>query len=119
MAAARLNVPAISVTGGPMASGVFEGKKVGVNNVFEAVGKVFAGKMDRENLKPSKTCMSQVAAAATVCSLQYYGVVLLKLWYVFALLRYSLARRPKAQDCALTGQQIVELSNVILSLLRL
>jgi dihydroxy-acid dehydratase len=45
MAAARLNVPAISVTGGPMASGMLEGQKVGVNNVFEAVGKVFAGKM--------------------------------------------------------------------------
>jgi dihydroxy-acid dehydratase len=45
MAAGRLNVPAISLTGGPMASGVLEGQKVGVNNVFEAVGKVFAGKM--------------------------------------------------------------------------
>src|SRR5512136_2974201 len=45
MAAARLNVPSISVTGGPMASGVLEGKKIGVNNVFEAIGKVFAGKM--------------------------------------------------------------------------
>lgn len=48
MAAARINVPAISVTGGPMASGVLEGTKVGVNNVFEAVGKVFAGKMTPE-----------------------------------------------------------------------
>jgi dihydroxy-acid dehydratase len=48
MAAARLNVPAISVTGGPMESGVLEGQKVGVNNVFEAVGKVFAGKMTAE-----------------------------------------------------------------------
>ena len=45
MAAARLDIPAISVTGGPMASGILEGTKVGVNNVFEAVGKVFAGKM--------------------------------------------------------------------------
>ena len=45
MAAARINVPAIAVTGGPMESGVLEGQKVGVNNVFEAVGKLFAGKM--------------------------------------------------------------------------
>ena len=45
MAAARLNVPAIAVTGGPMESGVLKGQKVGVNNVFEAVGKVLAGKM--------------------------------------------------------------------------
>jgi dihydroxy-acid dehydratase len=45
MAAARINVPAVAVTGGPMESGILEGQKVGVNNVFEAVGKVFAGKM--------------------------------------------------------------------------
>jgi dihydroxy-acid dehydratase len=45
IAAARLNIPAISITGGAMASGTIAGKKIGVNNVFEAVGKVFAGKM--------------------------------------------------------------------------
>ena len=45
MAAARIDVPAIAVTGGPMESGVYEGKKIGVNNMFEVVGKVFAGKM--------------------------------------------------------------------------
>ena len=45
MAAARLDVPAVAVTGGPMESGVLDGQKVGVNNVFEAVGKLFAGKM--------------------------------------------------------------------------
>ena len=45
IAAARLDVPAISVTGGAMASGFSDGKKVGVNNVFEAVGKAFAGKI--------------------------------------------------------------------------
>ncbi|MCW4004405.1 MAG: dihydroxy-acid dehydratase [Candidatus Bathyarchaeota archaeon] len=48
MAAARLDIPAVFVTGGPMASGILEGRKVGVNNVFEAVGKVFAGKMTAE-----------------------------------------------------------------------
>jgi dihydroxy-acid dehydratase len=45
IAAARLNVPAIAVTGGAMASGSLEGEKIGVNDVFESVGKVFAGKM--------------------------------------------------------------------------
>ncbi len=44
MAAARIDVPAISVTGGPMESGILRGKKVGVNNVFEAVGKSFCWK---------------------------------------------------------------------------
>ncbi len=49
MAAARINVPAISVTGGPMESGILDGQKVGVNNVFEVVGKVFAGKATAED----------------------------------------------------------------------
>ncbi len=50
MAAARLDVPAISVTGGAMSSGRIDGKKVGVNNVFEAVGMAFADKMSSEEL---------------------------------------------------------------------
>ena len=50
MAAARLDVPAISVTGGAMASGKFDGEKVGVSNVFEGMGKVIAEKMTPEEL---------------------------------------------------------------------
>jgi len=50
MAAARLDVPAISVTGGAMSSGKFHGEKVGVSNVFEGMGKVFAEKMTPEEL---------------------------------------------------------------------
>ena len=57
MAAARLNVPAIMVTGGPMLSGVYKGKKVGTDSMFEAIGKVAAGKMDEEELK----CLEDVA----------------------------------------------------------
>jgi len=51
MAAARLNIPAIMVTGGPMLSGVYKGKKVGTASMFEAVGEVAAGKMSEEELK--------------------------------------------------------------------
>jgi len=51
MAAARLNIPAIVVTGGPMLSGVYKGKKIGTASVFEAVGEVAAGKMSEEELK--------------------------------------------------------------------
>jgi dihydroxy-acid dehydratase len=45
MAALRLNVPAIFVSGGPMLAGHLDGKKVDLNNVFEGVGAVNAGKM--------------------------------------------------------------------------
>ncbi|MEJ2280580.1 MAG: dihydroxy-acid dehydratase [Candidatus Bathyarchaeota archaeon] len=57
MAAARLNIPAIMVTGGPMLSGIYKGKKVGTDSMFEAIGKVSAGKMDEEELK----CLEDVA----------------------------------------------------------
>ena len=51
MAAARLNIPSIVVTGGPMLSGIFRGKRVDVTSIFEAVGEVAAGKMSMEELK--------------------------------------------------------------------
>jgi len=51
MAAARLNVPAIAVTGGSMLSGVYKGGKAGTDSMFEAIGKVAAGKMSEEELK--------------------------------------------------------------------
>jgi dihydroxy-acid dehydratase len=57
MAAARLNIPAIMVTGGPMLSGMYKGKKVGTDSMFEAIGKVAAGKMSEEELK----CLEDVA----------------------------------------------------------
>jgi len=50
MAAARLDIPAISVTGGPMESGFLDGKKIGYSNLPEALGQVAAGKMSREEL---------------------------------------------------------------------
>jgi len=51
MAAARLNIPSIVVTGGPMLSGTYKGRKVGTASMFEAVGEVAAGKMSEEELK--------------------------------------------------------------------
>lgn len=46
MAAMRLNLPAIVVSGGPMLPGRFEGKAVSLSTIFEAVGQVHAGKKD-------------------------------------------------------------------------
>ncbi|MBS7655747.1 dihydroxy-acid dehydratase [Candidatus Bathyarchaeota archaeon] len=51
MAAARLNIPSIIVTGGPMLSGIYKGEKVGVISVFEALGKVKSGELSLEELK--------------------------------------------------------------------
>ncbi len=51
MASARLNVPSIVVTGGPMLAGVLDDKKVSFASISEAVGKVVAGEMSQEELK--------------------------------------------------------------------
>lgn len=50
MAAARLDLPAIFVSGGPMMAGRHQGKELDLNSVFEAVGAVSAGKMTEEEL---------------------------------------------------------------------
>lgn len=51
MAAARLNLPSIFVSGGPMLAGNFKGKRVCLDNVFEGVGAVASGRMTEEDLE--------------------------------------------------------------------
>jgi dihydroxy-acid dehydratase len=51
MAALRVNIPSVVVSGGPMLTGKFQGGDVDVSSVFEAVGTVQAGKMTRKELK--------------------------------------------------------------------
>jgi dihydroxy-acid dehydratase len=50
MAAARLNVPAIFVSGGPMLAGRKDGKALTLTNLFEGVGAVGTGKMTEAEL---------------------------------------------------------------------
>lgn len=50
MAAARLNIPAIMISGGPMLAGTRNKKKIDLNAVFEAVGAYGAGKIDEDEL---------------------------------------------------------------------
>jgi dihydroxy-acid dehydratase len=51
MAAARVNIPAIFVSGGPMMAGRYRGEDVDVKTMFEAVGQVKAGQMSGEELQ--------------------------------------------------------------------
>jgi dihydroxy-acid dehydratase len=50
MAAARLNIPALLISGGPMDTGCFRGKRVCYNDLMEAEGLVERGKMDAKEL---------------------------------------------------------------------
>jgi len=51
MAAARCNIPAIVITGGPMLTGHLGGRDLSLIDVFEGVGKCAAGSMSEEDLK--------------------------------------------------------------------
>ena len=58
MAAARVNIPTVFVSGGPMLAGRVEGKKTSLSSMFEAVGAYATGKLSDEKLKEyeCKTC---------------------------------------------------------------
>ena len=56
MAAAKLNIPAIVLSGGPMLTGVLKGREVDLNTVFEAVGKRIAGTMTDEEVREVEDC---------------------------------------------------------------
>ena len=51
MAAARLNIPTIFISGGPMLAGEANGKKVDLISVFEGIGQLKAGKITERELK--------------------------------------------------------------------
>ncbi len=58
MAAARINVPTVFVSGGPMLAGKVKGKKTSLSSMFEAVGAYAAGTMTEEEVREyeEKTC---------------------------------------------------------------
>jgi dihydroxy-acid dehydratase len=112
MAAARLNIPAISLTGGAMQSGIFTGEKVGVNTVFEAMGKVIANKLTPSNLQKLEdaacpgcgSCNGMFTANTMACLTEALGLSL-------PGCATALATSAKKQRIAKqTGEQIVHLT---------
>lgn len=51
MAAGRLNIPAVVVSGGPMLAGRYQGRNIGVSTMFEAAGKVESGQITPDELE--------------------------------------------------------------------
>lgn len=84
MAAARINIPTILVTGGPMLSGLINGKRVGVASVYEAVGAVLAKKMTPIELKQLEdnacpgcgSCNGMFTANTMACVAEALGMTL-------------------------------------------
>lgn len=55
MAAARLNIPCVVVSGGPMLAGRYDGKDASLSTAFEAAGKFVAGKLSEAELAAMET----------------------------------------------------------------
>lgn len=56
MAAARLDLPTILISGGPMLAGQFNGKQIDLATVFESIGKVKTGQMSHQDLRKIEGC---------------------------------------------------------------
>jgi len=112
MAAGRLDIPTIVLTGGPMYPGNFKGKSVDIIDVFEAVGEVSRGKMSEEQLKELEscacpgagTCAGMFSANTLACGVEALGLSLPGCATCHAL-------DPKKHEIAReTGKQIVSLT---------
>jgi len=84
MAAARLNLPAIVVSGGPMLAGNLRGKKLDLSSVFEAVGAHKAGALDDRGLNEIESaacpgcgsCAGMFTANSMNCLCEALGIAL-------------------------------------------
>ncbi|NMB13162.1 MAG: dihydroxy-acid dehydratase [Firmicutes bacterium] len=84
MAAARVNIPSIVVSGGPMQAGRHRGEPIDLNTVFEGVGAVQAGKISRTELREIEeaacpgcgSCAGMFTANSMNCIAEVLGLAL-------------------------------------------
>ena len=84
MAAARVNIPTVFVSGGPMLAGHLDGKKTCLSDMFEAVGAYSAGKIDGEKLREYEesacpscgSCSGMYTANSMNCLTEVLGMAL-------------------------------------------
>ncbi|MEM4575985.1 MAG: dihydroxy-acid dehydratase [Candidatus Nezhaarchaeales archaeon] len=84
MAAARINIPSIIVTGGPMTPGDYRGGKITLTKVFEAVGEYAKGTITMDDLKEIEdnvcpgpgSCSGMFTANTMACIAEAMGMAL-------------------------------------------
>ena len=111
MAAARVNIPSIMVTGGPMAAGRHRGKKISYSSMPEALGQVAAGKMSERELLEMESeacpgcgsCSGMFTANTMACLTEALGM---SLPYCGTSLATSAFKLRLARA---TGKQIIKL----------
>jgi dihydroxy-acid dehydratase len=111
MAAARVNIPSIMITGGPMAAGHHRGKKISYSSMPEALGQVAAGKMSEGELLEMESeacpgcgsCSGMFTANTMACLTEALGM---SLPYCGTSLATSAFKLRLARA---TGKQIIKL----------
>jgi dihydroxy-acid dehydratase len=111
MAAARLNIPAIVLSGGPMLAGRYGGRSVDLVDVFEAVGVVKAGKRSQEELERLEeeacptcgSCAGMFTANSMNCLTESLGMALPRNGTIPAVMSARLRLAKQA------GMQVMEL----------
>ncbi|MCH5268961.1 MAG: dihydroxy-acid dehydratase [Lachnospiraceae bacterium] len=84
MAAARLDLPSIFVSGGPMKAGCVQGKRVGYSEIYEAIGQYSNGEIDENVLKDYEnnacptcgSCSGMYTANSMNCLTEAIGLAL-------------------------------------------
>lgn len=113
MAALRLNLPTIVISGGPMLAGNYKGKKIDLHDMFEAVGSIKAGKISLQELEELEqsacpgygSCAGMFTANSMNCITEALGISLPGNGTIPAV--FSERRRLATE----TGEKIVELIN--------
>ena len=67
MAAARMDLPTVFVSGGPMLAGRHKGKRLSLTDMFEAVGAVAAGKMEASELDEMECSACPTCGSCSEC----------------------------------------------------
>ena len=111
MAAARLNIPAIFLSGGPMLPGNYRGARMGLSNLFEASGRLAAGEITPDELAEMEmeccptcgSCSGMYTANTMNCITEAMGMALPGNGTIPAVFS---ARRRLAKE---TGMKIMDL----------
>ena len=113
MAAARLNIPAVVVSGGPMLAGRYQGRSVSVSTSFEAAGLFEAGKinaqelenMEKANCPGCGSCAGLFTANSMNCMTEALGMGLVGNGTIPAA--FTGARRALAREAGVTVVDLV------------
>ena len=111
MAALRLNIPSIFISGGPMQAGEYNGERIALSDLFEAVGKHSQGKMSDLELSEMETsacpgcgsCAGMYTANSMNCLTEALGMSLPGNGTILAV---KAARRRLAK---MAGEKVMEL----------